>query len=635
MSLTFKDFLSIFEIALVLFASGFALLLPLYAYLKNLNLSLKVCIPLSISLEVLIGYVFYTFGQAKNFPLIYLLFILLINIVLAFKLNLIEKIKKTRFKFNWQAAVPVFLVIASIVYSRFYDAILNVAPGAIDTRAHAQYILDIDLYGRLTCTYYAPGFHILIYPLSKIVEMVNIYRFTGPVLGIITMLSLYLLFKDFFKNKLSLYLLILAFPLPVFSILTLQTISFFPTILTFIFLPLLIYALIRPKELPTQKHLLFFAVTVSALALTVPYLLVQLIPAIILLNIIALAAIKILSREYLAYLSKISVISIFGFLLAFGHVYLQNTVTKETELNNFPQITIAEAQDSGFVISSNLDKASRLLENQEGFLKIISKNTVVGKYFIPMMMTGEDTVSVKNVRPLDSIMSAAAYLWIIVSLIMIYLGIRRKDHILLVFGSLILVFGLATQTGVFEMSMYRGRSGWYLLLFALFASIYFLDKVVKKIPRIISFTLLAVLLIVPFVKPPTFYRGYFTEYFTQALLISRQFPNQKILLISGDGRAVVVSKNFVYDEFKPSSITETCDFDQCFLIFANKFFEVDPIKSQSTLAIDKDQKDFRAQWAVLAETYKENIEAIKNSPNFSKYRLYWANENLSVYKFEK
>lgn len=635
MLLSFIDFIAIIEIALALFASSFALLLPLYAYLKNLNLSLKVCIPLSLSAEILIGYAFYSLGQIKIFPLAYLLLILSTNIFFAFRLKLFKQIKKIKIKLDWRVAIPVLLIIASVIFSRFYDALLNIAPGAIDAAAHAQYVLDIGLYGRLSCTYYAPGFHILIYPISQIVEMVDIYRFAGPVLGVITMLSLYLLFKDFFKNKISLYFLILAFGLPIFNILTAQTISFFSTIVTFILLPMLFYVITKPKGLPIRRVLTFYIITLFALALSVPYLLVQLIPAIIFLNIIVLVTIKKLDREYLAFISKIFVISILGFILAFGHVYLQSAISKKNNAHSFPQIAIAESQDSGFAPSTNLEKTSDFLEDHSWMPARVKNSAIVKNYLFPMIMTGSDVILVKEIRPLNTIVSIFAYLWIIISLAMIYLGIRRKKNILLALGSFILVFGTATQTGILEMSTYRGRSGWYLLLFVLISSIYFLDTVIKKIPRSVTYALFVILLIASFIKPPVFYRPYFLEYFSQAKEITHQFPNQKILLITDKWRVAVVSKNFSYSQLKPNFVEDTCEYDQCFIILEKKFFEVDPILSQKLIVIGRDLNDFKINQAIQKKAQEESIEAIKNSPNFSKYKIYWEDENLSIYKFEK
>jgi hypothetical protein len=635
MPLTFLDFIEIVETTLVLFVSGFALLLPLHAYFKNLKLALKLCIPISLAIEILIGYIFYITEQIKIFPITYLILILLINLILAYRAKLFRQIKNIRFTFNWKKSLPAFLVIISVIFSRFYDALYNIAPGAIDAAAHAQYVLDIDLYGRLSCTYYAPGFHILIYPLSKMIEMANVYRFAGPVMGIIMLLSLFLLFKDFFKNKLSLYFLVLAFGLPVFNILTAQTISFFPTALTFVFLPMLVYILIKPTELPPRKILIFYIITVAALALSVPYLLVQFIPSIILLNFIALVAVKTLGKKYLVPLSKMSAILILGFILAFGHVYLQSQISKANNTHSFPQIIIAEDQDSGIIGSSNLDKTSSFLSRHKWLPEKIRENTIVKSYLVPMIMTGSDVMKVKGVRPLGSAVSIFAYLWIIISIAMVYFGIRKKNMVLLVLGTLVLVFGISTQTGILEMSTYQGRSGWYLLLFVLISSIYLLDMVIKKIPRVVLYVLLGLMFIASFISPPRFYRGYFTEYFTQAKAITHRFPNQRILFVSDWWRVSVVSKNSTYEPFEPNSVTNICDFDQCFVVFSNKFFEIDPILSQATLSSANSLETFKNQQVAQKQAHDQAVKDVKNSNYFSSYRLYWENENISIYQFIK
>lgn len=635
MSFTFVDFISIVEIASILFASGFALLLPLYAYLKNSKLALKVSIPLSFSVEILIGYIFYSLGQIRIFPITYLVLILAINIALTIKLDLLKNIRKIKFKFNWKTAVPAILIIASVLFSRFYDAILNSGPGALDAAAHAQYVLDLDLYGRLSCTYYSPGFHILIYPLSKVIEMANVYRFAGPVLGIVTTLFLYLLFKDFFKNKISSYFLILALGLPVLNILTLQTISFFPTALTFIFVPMLLYVLIKPQELSIKNSLVFYIISIVSLALTVPYLLVQFIPAIVFLCIIALIAIRKLHREYFALLSKMLIISLLGFVLAFGHVYLQSAISKKNNTYSFPQIAITHAEDSGLAISTNLDEESNFLAKHQTLSQIASKSTLVKNYLIPMVITGRDTIAAKGLRPINSALGIGAYIWIVISLLMIYFGIKKKDRTLLVFGSFILVFAVATQTGVLEMSTYRGRAGWYLLLFVAVSSVYFLDLIIKKIPPSISYILLLILLIISFLKPPVFYRPYYSEYFSKAKEIAHRFPNQRILFVTDVWRVTVVSKNFDFEPLEISSLGDYCSFDQCFLIMENKFFELDPILSQKLAYVDRDLESFKANQAESQRDQKSRNEEIKSSVLFGHYGIYWQDENISIYQFVK
>ncbi len=82
-------------------------------------------------------------------------------------------------------------------------------------------------------------------------------------------------------------------------------------------------------------------------------------------------------------------------------------------------------------------------------------------------------------------------------------------------------------------------------------------------------------------------------------------------------------------------VDDTCAYDQCFIVLEKKFFELDPIKSQGVLAVDKDLKSFNTVQGIHREAHEKNNESIKKSANFSKYKVYWENENLSIYQFEK
>jgi hypothetical protein len=203
--------------------------------------------------------------------------------------------------------------------------------------------------------------------------------------------------------------------------------------------------------------------------------------------------------------------------------------------------------------------------------------------------------------------------------------------IILIFS---IVFGLATQIGALEMSTYRGRSGWYLMMMALLGMSYIFDEIpFNKRYLNLMYVLLLVIFLAGFISPPTYYREYYTEPFTQAKLISRQFPNQKINFITDEKRVPMVSNNISFSELDSSSLKDTCEFDKCFLILNNKFFYYDPVLSEKALSTDKGFREFNKEQALLKDAQNETISEIKKSPNFSKYQKYWEDENVTIYQF--
>jgi hypothetical protein len=298
--------------------------------------------------------------------------------------------------------------------------------------------------------------------------------------------------------------------------------------------------------------------------------------------------------------------------------------------------------DANSVISNLSNQTRNQSDNNKisfGFgktiIKAIANNRLIQSYILPSLMTGKDVLKVKNIRPLNSVLAIGAYLWITICILSCYYVVKKKKMELLLVIPFSVIFGLSTQTGFLEMSTYRGRSGWYLLFFALIGVLYFIDSVIDKIPKKLSYTLFLIIFIADFLSPPTYYRDYFIEPFVQALAIGKRFPNQKILFITNEKKVIIVSDQFYSQPLALESLGDKCQYDKCFLIFEKKFLTVDPILSQKALAVDKDFKQFKSGQDRLKSQQEATTAALMSSPNFDRYQKYWEDENIAIYHFVK
>jgi hypothetical protein len=619
-----EHFLPIFKIFLILLFIAFSLYIPLVYFLGKSEAN-KITIPLSISIEMLFGYIFYNLGGFNFFPFLYFFFILLINIYFLHKLNK-KKERKRIFgpnlrlnkTFKIGTAITILIIILTI-FTRFYDSMTTAAPGNIDTINHIEFLNQLKESGRLSLKYYAPGFHIFIYPLTVFISNSDIYRFSGSVIGIITVLTVFLYIRKNLKIY-SLALLILMFSFPVFNQLSLQTISFFPSALTFLFLISFLYVLNKNKKKDNKIYLVICAILSVALAISVPYFYVGLIPAIFFLLIITFFYREKLPKYYI-YLAKIIIIiTFFGLFASLGHVFLQTKIINQTQ-KSFPKIRQAKIEDDIVKETSNYEKKET--SNYEK-----SDNSSMNA----LKSTFLNIISLKNIRPLKGMLGIGSYMWILFSAILISYSIRKKNINLLIISSLSLIFGIATETGILEMTYYRGRLGWYLMFLSILGFLIFFDSFYKeKYKKIFLFSII-ILGFLSFLDPPEFYRRYYKEIYDVANNIKNEFPNKKIQFLTNNHEVNILSSDFQYLPIDIKNLEKNLNFDEKFIILEKKFLELDPKLSQKAISIDKDFVHFKEKQQIKKKEFEDKKNSLMEHPDFLKFKKIWENENIEVYK---
>ncbi|MEI8143291.1 MAG: hypothetical protein WCG48_01585 [Candidatus Berkelbacteria bacterium] len=649
---------ALFVIVSILTVSSFALYFPMAAIFEE-KIAAKFAIPVSISVQIIFAYVFYCFGIVKIYPAIYASLIVFINVLAIWKL------KHGFFNIRRPSLQQILHILALIIlfcviiYSRFHDSFTNIAPGEIDTYSHVQFIKDLTTQGYLNFPQYAPGFHLFLYPLVFVTKLSEIYRFAGPTIGVLCILSSFLLLKDSFKRTTTRYVFLALCLLPIFNQLFLQQIGFFSTSLSFIFIPSLIFAIYTKKDiLPKSGILILYGLIISALSLTLPYLYIQYLPSLALFSIIIFATKKGYSNDYLRKILCICILSFIGFFLAFGHVYLQTKILKRAD--NFPAMEFTRFENGSLVVSNSYsptdnpnqtvtpaarsyistiaDHSSQAIlkasKKIDPVTKTLKETAAYTKYIRPMLNTANEAFSVKNIRPFAGTLSIGAYVWIFICALVLLYASLIKNTLLLTLSAFTLIFGIATQFGVLEISSYRGRSGWYLLLFMILLvtflyDLYFPKKFEKKW---FIYTAIALSCTLGIAKPPVFYRAYYTDSYVKLKNIVTSLPDKTTLsLLTNDRQLSLVLESIQLTPLDNGTILKPCSSNTCVIIIDKKFFDADPILSQKSIAGDENFSDYYAKQVAAELEYKTRVERIKGTYEFSLYKLYWDDNNTEIY----
>lgn len=656
MIFNFLDIISIGIVAIVMFGSSFALFFPLALLFKNFTIAKKYVIPISLSIEIIFGYIFYSVGYIKFFPQVYASVVSVLNIVAIWRLQrlgMFRGYRSIQWKY-WYIWIPIICVA---VYTRFFDAVTNIAPGNIDTFNHTIFLNDLQNVNFLSNSYYAPGFHFLLFPLVRFLSMLDIYRFAGPCIGLITLLAIYLVFADQLKHTSSRFLLIIVALFPVFNQLTLQTISFFPSAVTFLFFVVFIHLLSQPSELTRKQGISISIILSVALAVTVPYFYIQYLLAVVVIALVATVFRKHFSN-YRSYIYTHVGIVLIALMIGVAHVFVQTKAIQHT--GGFPEIPILDNSQGNIVVQTNTPLPQAELEkhntendnlknqsSDSNYLATIQKvvfnsvwqridaNPFLHTNVVPMFITIGDIIRIKNIRSFNSILAVGSYVWIICACISaIYCAKKRlwQGYIIMMFS---IVYGVIVQTGMFEMSFYRGRSGWYLMQLSILGAICIFDYLYKQRYRYYIVAIGCIMLIASVVFSPQFYRTYYPETFQVVKHISDEFPNEQITVIANSQELSLVSNHIRVATLMPWSLDTDFTTSQTFIILEKKFLNLDPVLSQRAYSSDTEFSDFNNRQNEARESWYDLMQSNRNHTSFGRYQLYWENDNIEVYRFVK
>lgn len=463
------NFISLVAIIVYITIISFSLYIPLRKYTGNSVL--KHVIPISLSFYILISYIFYSFRIINWFIVFYFPFLILLNLYYYWKERpFFQKIYLLKKQY-----LLLLLLTISAVFSRFYFSIFYLNKNNPDGLVHLDMLENINSLGHIKNVFYAPGFHLIFFPISKVVNNYDIMRFGGVVIGLLFLFCIYILFAGFLKHRIARILLIAVFVSPFAAKLNLQTIGFFSSSLGFIFFVYILYLLIcNINRIKISEMFVMILVNIS-LALTLPYLTFQILFSLFLIFVIFTSK-RIATKKVAMFI----LVTFFGIMIGYGHVFSQTKIINNS--GGFPQIpTYQEGND---FIGNEAD----ILKNntaERNLVEIIaerySDNSLFQSMVLPVLNTSFDIFKFKQLLNLKSIYGFGLFIVLLFCVYLIVKCLRTKDHVLLVLSSTLFYYGFSTYTGLFEMSTYRGRNGWYFMLVFFIVLVVLVDRILLKL----------------------------------------------------------------------------------------------------------------------------------------------------------
>lgn len=632
-----SDLWSIIIIILSL-SLNIAITYPCFLYVfKKPNKFLPFFITTSVSVYIILGYLFYCFRSLNIYPIIYLVFFVFLNLYLLIK-------NKHHFHLNFRPKINqlllvkgfVFLFLLSIIsYYFFYDALRNITPdNYYDIHNHMRFFDTIKSDGQITMSYYAPGFHILFYPAYLILKGPNLYRFLGPVLGLLIILNLYLVSPAYFSKKSSRILFLILPLFPFFKLLSIQFVTLWPTTTSYLFLPTLIILLLSSNKLNSKKQLLLYTISLTSFSLTLPYALLQYVPVTVVVCLLsALFFRKTKSFHQLKYFLTISILTISATFIPVLHVFLQTQVVSKNGF--FPEIQILKKENDKLIVSNVYQDTPSVKTISTTPISQLSNNIISSKiaknYFLPLIATIKSALVPKVTVPFSKY-SLKSYLYILISLFLAIFSIITKHHKLFILSGTSFLFGLITQFGFLELTQYRGRTGPYMVFLSLITAVYCYDQIKFCQPLLTSTVFLLILGIILKNKPLTFNReGLCPEIFEQFYLIAKKYPNQPLNIISRYSQISLLSPNITSYSLTEKDITSYSKKADSFLLLQENYCEQAPLAFLQANSHDPTYQYYLINKQNNLDLAVKITETIRQSPEFQNFKLYWKNQNISIY----
>jgi len=626
-----SDFLDILKISLYLSLIGFSLFFPILLLTKQKFFALKFCIPVSFSFYTLIGYIFYSFKTLQFFGLSSLFLLLVVNLVSMFIIktkypNLLSlKLPSSKYSLGY------LISFCTLLYTRFHDSLFTTAPGHPDTIYHLNYLQSLVDIHKLPMNFYPPGFHLLFYPLFTYMGD-TIYRFSGPILGVLLILSIVFLFVNKLSHR-SLILMILLFCLPIFNFLIWQTISFWPTTISYFYFFIILYSLIYHKEVASLTKYLFLSMIALSLAITVSNLFMQLLPTTFLLIIFVFLFRRSFGSDYLWHTIKIFLILCLGGLFVFAHILFQTMVINQD--NSFPEIPYSQQIGNQVVTKSNYTSPNPAPSSSSLPNVVLppqsTTSVLLYNYVTPIVSTIREALNIKGARsPLD-ISSLKTYFWIFLSFIILAISIRKHDHFLLITSFFSTTFGFISQTGILEMGVYRGRTSIYFLFLPILTSVYLFDKFKKHQFNILVWPMFVIVFIYSISSPPHFFRDYCPEIFNYISSLINRYPNSKFSIISDNYNLQLLSHQITLFPENADSMVKNKATPYALLVYSQQVCNFTPSDYVRASQSDMNFILYHQQQQQSLDQKTKQSKTLFNSPELKDYHVIYQDKNTIFY----
>ena len=178
----------------------------------DVETTIKLLIPFSISMLIIIVTPLYFFEYSSN-PIIFVVFVVIIINFVCLNFNTLPS---TRLKFTFYDLLSLVVIFKV----SFFFNLTNIFYGYSDLFTHAKYLKDFTNLQALgyELSWYPPGWYLLNTLYVPLLDDLFIFRFLGPSIGFFCLLAIYLMIRN--QNalmSLSFFLIILI-PIPGFFV---------------------------------------------------------------------------------------------------------------------------------------------------------------------------------------------------------------------------------------------------------------------------------------------------------------------------------------------------------------------------------------------------------------------------------
>jgi hypothetical protein len=417
-------------------------------------------------LFILIGTPFYLLGILEVYAYIQILAFLIAYIWL------LRHLKPFSIKINFKRRDLILYTIffAGIGYLLSFESFNNVTYAFEDTVT--TNLWNIDIFEGYSGYY--PGFAIYLSPIYLWINPVESLDFLGFVIGFIFLLYTSVAL-EISKKYLGLIFLSL-FSLAVFNQSQLSLISFSPNKFSVLYIGLLV-VLLR-EILISQKNLKISIFLLCSLLVSLPLANLPLLPYFLVILTMSLiwgwSPIKqILRNPQLAILFALVIVINASIIL---YLYMGKSSARSWLIFNNLSLT-----------TSSSDVASKI------WLSLL-KHSVEVKFIID---------------PFNSITSFGGGLSIIFAMVVTLYSARKRHMMYGIIDSSVTLLGLSTYTGILQISMIKGRVGWYFsILMIILTSSLLLELDTKEKTTSFILILCTLIFIGNLRTPPEFFRSY-------------------------------------------------------------------------------------------------------------------------------
>ena len=355
-------------------------------------------------------------------------------------------------------------------YMRLYDPLRHVSLGSGDFYWHLRFLKNTAA-GQVF-TSYPRGYHIiltLIYFVSNI-DSYSIARFAGAFFGIISIGAVYCLMNHVFGKKAAIFTTLFYSGFSLFNYLTIEQIGLFAHGFGFILVPFVIYFALElvnnfREGSIRKRNILVFIFVVFLLSLITPYVMLQMtyiLGLILLFSLVFHAEIRRSFKKAVALLVLFSlgiciVLSYYTALAKFRNIGIGIAIYDEAKI-----VRSLGAEGPLWKVltesATSPDGIDTVWETMAQTTKGVS--IVGGKWEI-----AKSLLYIKRLRmPVPFPLSLGAYSGLLLSFFVLLFSIIKRKLELFTIGIFIFLFGVSSMTGILELPLYEGRSGWYFML---------------------------------------------------------------------------------------------------------------------------------------------------------------------------